>query len=459
MLRLLRQISLHPGRMFWIPGIVSLVFAVCVRAVHAQQGNRENFVRWAKEHALPLHTLESEGSAADLLPLKPMIGRARIVALGEPAHAMHEPHAFRNRLFRFLVEEMGFTAIVMEAGFTESQCVADFVMGGPGSATQLARERFLGSRESEELLLWMRAYNADAAHPRKIHFYGMDLSLGGIGNAWPTPTPINVALAYLARVDADEAGRLKARFEPYLKRLPGDGLMPPAFSVAEHDALTATIEDMIALLERERLAYVKATSETEYARALRSAIIARQADRNFRANPPEMQPGKIPPDAWQPVSLRDAAMAENACWALEREGPQGRVLVVAHNAHVKNGPTEGGVWSAFRQPPNATGQYLRSALGKELVIIGMSAANSPSSSPKLPPDLDSFDSALSEVGIPRFFLDLQTTGTATAVTSWLAEKHALTANLDSYLTLSPGVAFDLIVFVDKLTPMTTVMPP
>lgn len=458
MLHLLRKKCLRPNRMIWISGIVSLLFAVCAGAVYAQQSDRENFVRWAKGHAVPLRTLETEGSMADLLPLKPMIGTARVVALGEPAHMMQEPHAFRNRLFRFLVEEMGFTAIVMEAGFTESQRIAEFVARGPGSAAQLARDCFLGSKESAELMQWMRDYNADAAHPRKIRFYGMDLGLGGMGNAWPTPIPINAALTYLARVDADEAGRLKMRFEPYLKRIPG-GQTTPTFSAVEHDTLTGAIEDMIALLERERLAYIKATSEPEYAEALHNAIIARQADRVFRVNPPNMQPGTIPPDAWRLMSLRDSAMAENARWAVEREGPQGKVLVIAHNAHVKNAPTEGGLWSAFRQPPNATGQYLRSALGKDLVIIGMSAASSPAASPTLPSGLDSFDSALSEIGMPRFFLDLRATQTATSTPAWLAEKHALTSNLDSYNILAPGVAFDVMVFVEKLTPMTTVPPP
>lgn len=49
-----------------------------------------------------------------------MIGKARVVALGEPMHGAHEPMAFRNRLIRFVVEQMGFTAVALESGFTES---------------------------------------------------------------------------------------------------------------------------------------------------------------------------------------------------------------------------------------------------------------------------------------------------------------------------------------------------
>src|SRR5688500_15556326 len=78
------------------------------------------FAKWATAHALPITTLESGGNDSDLLPLESAIGAARVVALGEPRHGVHEPLAFRNRLFRFMVEQMGFTAIALESGFTES---------------------------------------------------------------------------------------------------------------------------------------------------------------------------------------------------------------------------------------------------------------------------------------------------------------------------------------------------
>ena len=63
--------------------------------------------------------VEANGDATDLIPLKSLVGAARVVALGEPTHGAHEPLAFRNRLIRFLVEQMGFTAVALETGFTE----------------------------------------------------------------------------------------------------------------------------------------------------------------------------------------------------------------------------------------------------------------------------------------------------------------------------------------------------
>jgi len=92
----------------------------------------DGFAKWAATHAVPLKTVESASNDSDLLPLESAIGTARVVALGEPMHGAHEPLAFRNRLIRFLVERMGFTAIALESGFTESISARSFIERGDG---------------------------------------------------------------------------------------------------------------------------------------------------------------------------------------------------------------------------------------------------------------------------------------------------------------------------------------
>jgi erythromycin esterase len=140
------------------------------------------FAKWATAHALPVTMVDSASADSDLLPLKSVIGNARIVALGEPIHHAHEPLAFRNRLFRFLVEQMGFTAIALEYGFTESGAMDSFIDGGEGDTANVAREP-IDERlhiEDRELIQWMRDYNAAAssAGRRRIRFYGIDITAG-----------------------------------------------------------------------------------------------------------------------------------------------------------------------------------------------------------------------------------------------------------------------------------------
>ncbi len=422
-------------------------------AASAQQGG-ESFERWAAAHALPIQTVEPGSDAADLRRLSPLIGAARVVAFGEPAHGVHEPLAFRNRLFRYLVEELGFTAIVLESGLPESRPIDHFVAGAPGDAGQIVRGNlnFGEFRENEDLVRWMREYNADPAHRRKIRFYGMDLSLGGPIGTTPKPAALDAALSYLVRVDSMSAQRIRETLQPLLARLPGM-VSAASFSQAEQDALSATMDDLIALLERGRPGFIAATSEADYEWGHRNAVVALQTVRLFRLVPPELADGPpkrvaggFPPEVRRVLSARDTAMAENVRWVLAQEGQAGRVLVFAHNGHVMN-------------DGHATGRYLRSALGDDLVIIGSSSAGSASWLSAGPPDPGSVDAALARVGLPRFLLDLRAPGTGQAVTAWLAEPRALRSNFTTYMTQAPGVAFDALLYLDTLTPAHTAPPP
>jgi erythromycin esterase len=410
---------------------------------------RGDFIAWAKSNATPIHTIEGDVNHDDLRPLTRIIGPARVVALGEPAHGMHEPLAFRNGLFKFLVEQLGFTGIATESSSTDSKAISEFISGKSEIVPSLGQ---LPSAENQELLLWIRAYNADSNHTQKLRFYGIDIDLGGLGNAYPSPTPIRAALEYAAKTIPEAVAPLRLKLEPYLARLPGPGDKPPSFSIAEHDSLTGLIEDLIGLLERDRPQLIATSSKAAYDWAHRNAIVGRQADQVFRVSPSDARPGQIPPGAWRAVEARDAAMADNVLWALDQEGPSGRLLFIAHNAHIKCAPTQGGVWDAFERPPNAVGEYLRESLGQDLVIIGMSAGHTVHSSPTVSAPIESLDDALGAVGSAPFVLDLRTATPFSLVGKWLTTPKTLIANIDSFFVLSPRQSFDAILYIEKLTP-------
>jgi len=173
-----------------VPGSTSLCYAD-----QALQADDSVFVRWAKEHAIPIRSVQAGTDVSDLRSLDAVIASARVVAFGEAAHGAHETLTFRNRLFEYLVNELGFTAIALESGLPESRRIDDFVTGGAGDAAQVVAANmtwgFGTFPENVELVSWMRAYNSDPRHTRKIHFYGMDLSLGGPQGSTPTPAAID----------------------------------------------------------------------------------------------------------------------------------------------------------------------------------------------------------------------------------------------------------------------------
>jgi erythromycin esterase len=170
-------------------------------------------------HALPLDTVEAASGVADLRRLARIIGSARVVALGEPAHGAHEPLAFRNRLFRYLVEDLRFTAMAIESGLPESRGVDEFVAGGPGDATtRVVHDNltwgFGALQENVELVQWMREYNADPVDRHKLRFYGIDLSLGGPGGYTATPTPFDAVLSFSCALTAWQQNARVRRCSP-----------------------------------------------------------------------------------------------------------------------------------------------------------------------------------------------------------------------------------------------------
>ena len=420
---------------------------VGVSTPHIARAQSEAVTAWAAAHAIPLRTIEPEGDVSDLAPLHALVGSARVVAIGEPTHGAHEPLALRNRLVRYLVEHEGFTAVGIETGFSESRSVARYVAGGAGDAAIVARDGltwgFGNFPENVALIDWLRTWNADPKHARKVHFYGIDLS-GAANGAFPNGRrSVDSAIAYLARGDSAAARAAHTSLDPYLGRF--STYTYASLSPEDRARLRAGLSQLEADLRSTQRKLVDASSDEEYAWMLRRVTDAQQVNQMLDVSPPMSPSPDIPPEAYRASQARDSGMAANVRWALEREGAAGRLVIFAHNGHVMNSPVEGGIWSTFRQPPLVMGTFLRSALGRDLVVIGGTSGVAPTAK-----DSAEVDGALSRVGMPRFMLDLR--GADAGALRWLSERHTIRANEMTMMIVAGRSAFDAVYYVDRLTP-------
>lgn len=424
------------------------VMLICrFEPLHAQDKNDPEgnaaFINWVKGHALPL----DDGSP---LPVDGIIGGASVVALGEPAHGFHQSLALRNQMFRYLVEHLGFTTIVLETNFAKTRIAADFIAGGNVTVEQAAQALTIGTPTDEDmqLLRWMREYNQQPNHPVKTKFYGMDIEMVGFpGDTVPSHPAVDEILHYLEKVDHKTKAHFSKILAPFLSQLSVANY--PRLSEEQHHQLSAILDQLIATFRLNRSQYIKTSTVSAFEWAYQNTVAARQTDHMVRLLPPEV-PGKIPPDAWHALSTRDSAMAENVRWVLAREK---KVFVYAHNAHIKNAPTAGSVWDALQRPPNSTGQYLRKALGNKLVIFGVS----------FDPAFDikqtrSLESSLAKVGMTNFILDLKAAQTDQEATQWLNEVRPMQANVINYFNLSLNTAFDAIIYLGKASPALRIKP-
>ena len=108
-------------------------------------------IAWLKAHALPLASAEPGTGVKDLEPLRPLIGNARVVALGEATHGTREFFQLKHRLIEYCVSQLGFTMIGFEADYGAALAVNDYVLRGNGNARDAASSMGMGFWDTEEV--------------------------------------------------------------------------------------------------------------------------------------------------------------------------------------------------------------------------------------------------------------------------------------------------------------------
>ena len=213
---------------------------------------------------------------------------ARVLALGEATHGTHEFQALRLQLLQ-KVADQGFTTVAWEEDFGSVALVDAWLQGGPGTAVEAAHLFGYGlnrTRDTVDLLTWVRAHNDQ--HPA-----GEDIRFVGIDAARPTDTK-GLALAWLAARNPTAAADLTAR----LARFTDESLWDRA--------VAADVESAVADLQ----AALTASDDGSEA-----AAEARQA-------------GRVLEQARQRglgVGNRDAMMFDNLAWVVERGTVNGRI--------------------------------------------------------------------------------------------------------------------------------------
>ena len=432
-------------------------------AVHGQNAPTQAFGQWARDHVHPIASVEESYGDSDLETLDSIIGGAQVVAFGEPLHGVHEPLAMRNRLIRYGVTRLGFTAVALETCLSSSKRLYDHVLGRTTETDSGLKEAFCYGfgdlPENLELIRWLRTYNAAQPPARQVRIYGIDLT----GQYFPYAyRSVEAVLTFLDRADPVLGRELHQQYADLIPVFRSDKYMKLA--PAEKDAITGKIQDLLALIERERTPLTAATSQDDYEWALRQAVNAAQDDAFLRSLPPEFD--RDLPNWWEKFKpsarwdhneeMRELAMADNLLWVQQRECHRGRILFFAHDDHVQ---TDLGVLGSPSRPATgpwrrirSVGMYLRSALDLNLVVIGTyygHRAGFPPPDVPPPPDAHGIEDLLASLSIPRFIMDLRELPSSGPLHEWFQLAHA--TGQDPY-TIVPLRAYDAILFIDTITP-------
>ncbi|MGE0582807.1 MAG: erythromycin esterase family protein [Steroidobacteraceae bacterium] len=376
-------------------------------------------------------------------------------------HGAEEPLAFRNCLFRYLVEYRGFTAIALESGLNESRALHDFVLAGEATeANDVARDGYTWGfgryARNVALLDWIRHHNAGLPSTQRVHVYGIDLSGGDAEGNWSgARATLDDSLGFLSRVAARATGHLRRRLEPFLGQFTVPGYL--AMPAGARRELRSALDELVRYYDRHRASLVAVSSERDFSWARQNAIAARQLESLFQVSRLPGGGAVLAPDDYKADAVRDAAMAANVRWVMEREGPNGRILLFAHDGHVMNARTRGGIWSVYARAPPAMGLHLRSALGRDLSIVAISGSMSGPGRRSTSRVSATLDAALARVGPERFLLDFRSAGQPASAAAWLERTQSLRTNSATEILVFPARAFDAIVFFRDLTPAVRVL--
>jgi erythromycin esterase-like protein len=232
---------------------------------------------------------------------------------------------------------------------------------------------------NRELVEWMRERNAGGK--TAVRFHGCDAPTEMSGCDSPRRA-LHRALDFLEAVDAEKARPRRERIEALLGNDAAwenpATMMDPSKGIglsAEAGALRVETEELIAELEVRRPELVAAGGREEFAEALQFARLARKM-LAYHAGIARASATRIA----DLLGLRDVMMAEAIEYIAEMEKRRGgRVLVFAHNSHLKTGQMRWELgWTTGPSSVEwwAAGAHLQETMGARYAVIGVGVGTS-----------------------------------------------------------------------------------
>ena len=435
-------------------------------------------VAWLRSHAVALATIDpSAPGFDDLAPLKQTLAGVRVVLLGEPTRGDGTALLAKDRLVRFLHEQMGFDVLVLECGFY--QCARGWEAARSATGPD-------GARAAKQALI-------DAMAPMRLYTESaqfqplLDYAVAQRG----TEQPLAVAgagpeLGTSGKTLFEELRRMLPRLGSSADDIPGfeqaaaivdalgDGAfttgkkpLPSAVDQRRFSATLAAIGDRL----REPAAAGDGSPETEtdelafYRQALANLEV--EARMIWRIG--VYRPGHgISPDA---VTLDNRQTADNLLWLARQRYPGRKIIVSArtvflarHLSRLETGDLEAkGRFDRF----TTVGDELEDALGDQAYIVGITAfeghAGTPFQKPYplLAPTAGSFEDLMARTGLDAAFVDLRgsdRTGRAARQARWLS--RPLIARPLSYKELRGSWPrhLDALVFLRTMEPSRRAAP-
>lgn len=148
-----------------------ILASFCTTKVFCQ--NEVEIINELNKIIKPITTVTSKDNFDDIEFLKEAAKDAMVVGIGESTHGTSLYDMYRQRLVRFLVEEMGYKAIIDEGDILAAEKVDAYINGKTDSLELIGGLRPVITNRKE--LDWLRAHNSSKSEKESVHIYGAEV--------------------------------------------------------------------------------------------------------------------------------------------------------------------------------------------------------------------------------------------------------------------------------------------
>jgi erythromycin esterase len=417
--------------------IAMLLVATLASAVLAQNDTAA-WIAWTRANHFPIASVVStpQDDFADLRFFKNVIGERRLVQLGESGHGVGQFDSAKVRLIKFFHEQMGFDVIAFESSIYE--CFA--ANTNATNPVDMLQRSIFTVWATEEVLPLFDYIQATQRSDHPLLLAGFDTQISSPRGVADRPAFLRRVIAAIDSGYADEVASFDTTFVNALRGTRSD---PAKWDESEafydrldqffrehHDELVEAFPGDPTPLIAERAAY----SMVRYIRQLRAQA----------ARPTDVGPEGA-------GAIRDAGMAENVTVLARDVYPDRKILIWAHNFHIRYAnasttsiqPTMGAVVAErFRPDLYTIGLYMNS---------GSAAYNDRTIYLINPAISGSMEWVLANTGPAALFVDFLQQGQEQG-NGWMFQPVYTREWGTSPLTLVPREQYDGVLLIDRVTP-------
>ncbi len=306
---------------------------------------------WVEANHEPIRSL-THTDFSDLAFLRPLVEGKRVVQLGESGHGVREFSQAKVRLIKYLHEHLGFDVIAFESSIFE--CFLADGMAGVESAIEVLDACAFPVWRTAEVLELFEYVARTRNTSRPLRLAGFDTQISSSATSLRRPEFLS---GIVGRLDPEYGARVEAMdgdfLANYQRALAGRNI----YVISNRDALMAAYDSLAVYLEahREALTSSGPGADREVGVAIRTA-------RSMVAFVDQLSS-----EGLAAIETRDDGMAANLRFLLDELFPDDRVMVWAHNFHVRHA-------NASVEPmpqPRTMGAEMSAHLGDDLYSIGL----------------------------------------------------------------------------------------